>query len=531
MRPLTSLTPRPTARPAARPRRGAVLVAAVGTAAVVLAACSTGTPGPASSGTGGGASRSTAASNAAPAAVVPLPPVLDQRSVSGLVPEQDSTNDPTDRRSIATVSVAGDPTLDDRLTQLADVQTADYEKGRSDGVANELNIGWDPVLAAGTTVGIRVSTRVYTGGAHSRTLTRSVYSDVSSGTTWDSDALVADPAQLAAWAGAALASSDLAGSAPAPEDTTHDLRFGRDGSITMVFDQGTVAAEAAGDVAVRVEPAATEQVLTDAGRAVRSAAIAAAPFTPPAPVPTTTAEPLTERTPTPQSPATPSSAPTTVPPVTGPTQSPPGDGDVVDCSTLKCIALTFDDGPGPYTAKLLQELASKDVRATFFLIGRSVGTRPELVKAELAAGHAVGNHTYEHLDLVKLDAATIGFQVDRTAAAILDATGVRPTLLRPPYGATNPTVKAVARERGYAQILWNVDTEDWKNRNVATTTQRALDGARPGAIILMHDIHPTTVQAVPGIIDALRARGYTLVTVPQLIGTPEAGKTYSSGRS
>ncbi len=103
--------------------------------------------------------------------------------------------------------------------------------------------------------------------------------------------------------------------------------------------------------------------------------------------------------------------------------------------------------------------------------------------------------------------------------------------MRPPYGATNDTVTQVLADRGASSILWNVDTEDWKNADVAITTQRALDGAKPGAIILMHDIHPTTVQAVPRIIDALQALGYTLVTVPQLLGDDLApGSTHFSQR-
>lgn len=107
-------------------------------------------------------------------------------------------------------------------------------------------------------------------------------------------------------------------------------------------------------------------------------------------------------------------------------------------------------------------------------------------------------------------------------------TGQRTTLMRPPYGATNQTVRSVEGRLGLAEILWSVDPQDWKDRNTATVTQRVLAAAKPGAIVLMHDIHPTTVAAAPAIIDGLRKRGYRLVTVSQLLGKPTPGRTYSS---
>ncbi|WP_199737615.1 polysaccharide deacetylase family protein [Cellulomonas sp. PhB150] len=198
----------------------------------------------------------------------------------------------------------------------------------------------------------------------------------------------------------------------------------------------------------------------------------------------------------------------------------------VNCNVKKCIALTFDDGPGPYTHKLLGELAAAKVEATFFLIGGNVGHYPSLVRAEVAGGHAVGNHSWSHPQLTLLSSSAVAREVARTQTAIHHAAGITPTLMRPPYGAVNPRVLGVLGQHHLSAVLWNVDTEDWKNRSVSITTQRALAGARPGAIILMHDIHPTTVQAVPGIIKALKARGYTLVTVPQLLGHPVAGHKY-----
>ncbi|MER7070553.1 polysaccharide deacetylase family protein [Terrabacter sp. NPDC000476] len=497
---------------ARRPRRGALAAGLIGVIWMV-AACSSATPGSASSARVSTPAASTSATAATDAVVIPLPPTLAQGQVKGLVAEQDSLNDPEDKRSVATVSVPDAPGLEADLDAIVKQRTAEYEGGRSDGESNELNIGWDPVLAAGDVLGIRVVTRMYTGGAHGREMTQTVYADIKRGTVWTGAQLVQDAGALSRLVAGALDRSDLGQGTPTDEEATRDVRLADDGSLVVVLDQGAVTPESAGLVAVRVSAAAADRVLSSDGRIIRDAARGSAP-TIPGSLGATSPTPAASTPASSPSSAVPTTAPATVSPVTGPTQAA---GAAVDCASARCIALTFDDGPGPYTQRLLDELAAKDVRATFFLIGRSADNRQGLARAEVEAGHVVGNHTYEHRDLANLDPNTIRLEIDRTAAAIKRATGIRPLLLRPPYGATNSTVKSVARELGYSQILWNVDTEDWKNRNVAVTTERALAGAKRGAIILMHDIHPTTVQAVPGIIDSLRARGYTLVTVPELL--------------
>lgn len=183
------------------------------------------------------------------------------------------------------------------------------------------------------------------------------------------------------------------------------------------------------------------------------------------------------------------------------------------------VALTFDDGPGRHTARLLEVLATQDVRATFFLVGREVAAHPDLARAQAEAGHAVGNHSFTHPDLTTLGATDLADEVDRTSEAIAAATGIQPTLARPPYGATDPTVAGVLAERGLVEVLWDVDTGDWKGQDAATTARNALSAAHDGAVILMHDTLETTVDAVPAIVDGLRERGFTFVTVPDLSGT------------
>jgi peptidoglycan/xylan/chitin deacetylase (PgdA/CDA1 family) len=198
----------------------------------------------------------------------------------------------------------------------------------------------------------------------------------------------------------------------------------------------------------------------------------------------------------------------------------------VDCSVQRCVALTFDDGPVAGTADLLDVLADKGVPATFFVVGSNAQAQPDLLARMVAEGHVVGNHTQDHPDLTKLDAEQVRDQIEQVNDTVAAATGVRPTLLRPPYGATSPTVADVAAAAGMAQVLWNVDPEDWKDRDSAVVQQRVLSSTDDGDIVLSHDIHETTREAYAAIIDGLVANGYTLVTVPQLLGELEPGQVY-----
>ena len=192
----------------------------------------------------------------------------------------------------------------------------------------------------------------------------------------------------------------------------------------------------------------------------------------------------------------------------------------------KVIALTFDDGPGPYTAHLLDVLDQYGAKATFFLIGSKVSSQANIVRSIHARGHQLGNHSWSHPELPKLPVDQIADEIDRTNDAIKQATGVTPAILRPPYGAVNGVVLEQLRLRGMSSILWSVDTRDWADRNSDIVCSRAVAGARPGAIILMHDIHQTSVGAVPCILSALKQQGYSFVTVQGLIGNMAAGVGY-----
>ena len=182
----------------------------------------------------------------------------------------------------------------------------------------------------------------------------------------------------------------------------------------------------------------------------------------------------------------------------------------------KVIALTFDDGPGPYTAQLLDILDQHGAKATFFLIGSKVSAQADVLRRMHARGHQLGNHSWSHPELPKLPVGQIAGEIDRTNDAIKQATGVKPTVMRPPYGAVNSVVLEQLRLRGMSSILWSVDTRDWADRNSDIVCSRAVAGAHPGAIILMHDIHQTSVNAVPCTLNALKQQGYSFVTVQGL---------------
>ncbi|TDC58859.1 polysaccharide deacetylase family protein [Actinomadura sp. GC306] len=198
-----------------------------------------------------------------------------------------------------------------------------------------------------------------------------------------------------------------------------------------------------------------------------------------------------------------------------------------DCTQAKCLALTFDDGPAESTGELLDILASRNVKATFFLVGENAAKRPDLVRRTHAAGHELADHGYTHADLGRASKKTIVSELTRTQDAIRNASGVTPVLLRPPYGSTSERLARVTRRMGMAQVLWTVDPFDWRNRDTDDIERRVVKQAKPGGIVLLHDIHRTTVRAVPEIVDRLAAKGYVFVTVSELFGgklTP--GKEY-----
>ena len=210
-------------------------------------------------------------------------------------------------------------------------------------------------------------------------------------------------------------------------------------------------------------------------------------------------------------------------------RSSPARFGTVDCREAKCIALTFDAGPSENSARLLDILKEKHVPATFFLLGkRHIEKYPELVKRMAAEGHEVASHTWDHKILTRISDRQIREELTRPDDAIERLTGRKPTLMRPPQGRTDANVHRICRELGLSEVLWSVTAKDYLTTDPQLITRRVLDQASRDGIILLHDIYRGTVPAVPGIIDALKERGYVFVTVPQLLAPGKAvpGKVY-----
>jgi peptidoglycan-N-acetylglucosamine deacetylase len=183
------------------------------------------------------------------------------------------------------------------------------------------------------------------------------------------------------------------------------------------------------------------------------------------------------------------------------------------------IAMTFDDGPSAtLTPKLLDLLAAHHIKATFFVIGENVAEHPEIVARAAREGHEIGNHSWSHPNLGKMSDQAVRSQLQRTDDAIKNATGNRPNLMRPPYGSISAREKHwIHNDFGYRVILWDVDPLDWKRPGPAVVRNRILKETRPGSIVLSHDIHPGTIEAMPSTLDELEAKGFKFVTVSELI--------------
>ncbi len=202
-------------------------------------------------------------------------------------------------------------------------------------------------------------------------------------------------------------------------------------------------------------------------------------------------------------------------------------------SGARDVALTFDDGPGPYTPGVLEVLERDHVQATFFEIGEMLRYFSASTVRELRDGDVIGDHTETHPELARMSAHDQREELFEQLARIELLGGPRPTLFRPPYGSYNAATMRELHALHLLMVLWSVDTDDYLQPGVSVIVQRALEGAHPGAIILMHDAGGTrtqTIEALPTIITQLRARGYRLVTIPQLLrdDPPPPGQTLPS---
>lgn len=375
---------------------------------------------------------------------------------------------------------------------------------RPAAAAPALTVGWHGIAASSSIIGIAVTLDEF-AGANGTTATRVHWVDRSNGRLLDWRDLFAPEArpQVIKQVGSALrragADAQLVTSVlnekpqPATSDrvggTSVSVAFAQNGDLDVVLPQGSVGAESLGAQTVRIRSGVLNGALSRLGREAQSAS---------------------------------STARSGV--ASGSTATVPNDQPKVNCRETRCIALTFDDGPGPDTPRLLDTLRQEKVPATFFMLGQQVTEHPAIVRRVVAEGFGVGDHSWSHPQLTGLTSAQVRSQMSDTAAVIQRVSGVRPKLARPPYGAHNARVDEVLASLGMPIVLWNVDSEDWKSRNAHAVQQVIAREAKPGAIVLMHDIHPTTVDAVPGVIAELRNAGYTLVDLDDIMATRTPGR-------
>lgn len=313
----------------------------------------------------------------------------------------------------------------------------------------------------------------------------------------------------------------------APEGIGPMLGFDTKGNLIARFAPGTIANEAIG---LRVSAETAKGLLSPLGHRAAAAA------TNPATFDGTPAPGTAESTPTasPKSTATPSADPagTTDPTPGAPQVQRPSTAVGPDCAQVTCVALTYDDGPGAQTPELLASLKKAKAPATFFQLGQMIKANPDIAKDVASDGHEVASHSVSHPDLAKVGADRLAREVAGNADIMEAAYGRKPMLIRPPYGSHNKNVDEAVRKTGAAIIQWDLDTNDWKTRSATATAKTAVEGAKPGVIVLMHDIHASTVEAAPSMLQGLAAKDVTLVTVTELSlnsGGYQAGRAYCNG--
>lgn len=180
------------------------------------------------------------------------------------------------------------------------------------------------------------------------------------------------------------------------------------------------------------------------------------------------------------------------------------------------IALTFDDGPSVYTDEVMKVFETHNANASFFMLGENIKYHPDTVKRMVENGFEICNHSWDHKSIASNDKKFIRKEIFDTQDELYKLTGYEASYIRPPYGAWNETTEQVLEQNGLHVALWNVDSEDWRNRDKQITLSRAKAGTFDGAIILFHDLYPTTLEAVKELVPYLQSEGYQLVTISEL---------------
>ncbi|MFH1067413.1 MAG: polysaccharide deacetylase family protein [bacterium] len=192
------------------------------------------------------------------------------------------------------------------------------------------------------------------------------------------------------------------------------------------------------------------------------------------------------------------------------------------CGFGNRIAITFDDGPTPgVTDVILKELDKHNLRATFFMIGKKVEVSPALAKEVVDAGHEAANHSYTHSVLSRFSASQVEYELEKTQEAIFNATGKAPLWFRPPYGAFNKRAQGhIPLSKGLGIVYWSVDPRDWSRPGASAITSRVVSQTTPGSIVLLHDLHSQTAEAVPNIFSGLQEKTFAFANLTRFLGKP-----------
>lgn len=370
------------------------------------------------------------------------------------------------------------------------------ERAKNGGTAT---VTWRPSASSDDLLGISLTTTRVDSAGNQRTVPVSLWYDETAHFVATGGVLIA-PAHWDAFSSAVVAevgarSGDTAKAAEAltlpgaPQGGGPALGFDSAGNLVVEFATGIGSDSAS--LTVTVDKTIAEPWLSDFGYKARGAA----------------------QYPTHYRPGL--SDPAVAAPSTAASQSRPDIDVVGDCAARKCIALTFDDGPGPRTSEVAQYFVKADSGATFFMLGNQIQENPGTVTAVALTGNEIGSHTWRHRPLTESDSKAARFQLNQNAQELQKLTGDWPVMMRPPYGDHNGRIDKIVASEGQVVAQWGVDTLDWKTK-AAEPTIASATSATTGSIVLMHDIHSWTVDAVPQIIQQLTASGHQLVPLAEV---------------
>lgn len=443
---------------------------------------------------------------------------VDAALVKGLGPSVYSDDTRSIRAEVPVISTARQMTAAMEVLRERGLREASWAK------ADKVTIGYQVVSSAPGTLGIMVTPTWSAAGAET-SRPALVWYDAGSKKVFSSPVLIREDqwgafkAEVAKVAGKSKKPkldqarvNEALDADPAPQGSGPMLGFDSKGDMVVSFAKGTVADDT---VSLRVPGNAVTPLLSEYGRRAADGALSPAAFDgTPAPIDSTGAvAPAPAATPGATRPST----------AVGP-----------DCTKVTCVALTFDDGPVKDSARVVEAFAAAKAPATFFQLGQMIQANPAMAKQIASAGNEVGSHSISHPSLVTLSGDRLNKELVGNADIMESTYGRRPMIMRPPYGAHNSKVDDVIRGTGAAIIQWDIDTNDWKTKNTQSTENAVIygGGAKANTIVLMHDVQPSTVAAVPAILEGLQKKGVTLVTISELslnTGGYQAGHAYCTG--